>query len=321
MAQMGKIIKISLLSILIIIVGIFLIATIQGLMTQSQMEKNLLSHTESKVESDPRDDLEKVIEKLNSELPRKVGDMGSLESIKVIGDTIFYNMKVEGNLDSDKYYQNNYDNMRNLLKYGILMMNSQRGNGYKLTNLMEKNKVGICMRVTTPSNKQFQWYYSGDELNDFMKNSKENPKEAALLGIQLQLEMVNMQTPIAYEGASVQTNLSGTVLKQLQKDYEILNNISLKENNIIYSFTMPETEYTAIEFGENLESWGAREEYLKDMCSNPNFTEFLNLLVIPKCNLVIKYKGIKTGEIVEVKFPYEMLRLHCTIPSNMLDKN
>jgi hypothetical protein len=264
-----------------------------------------------------RREIEKGIRKYNSELPRKIGTIGWLNAVSVEGNSIVYNMSVEGESSVDTVYENNYSDFHNLLLYSIVVMNGQREYGTLLTKCLEASEMNLKCQVTTPSSRTFEWTLSSSEMVAFVDSCKQNPTGAMYTVIDMQVKLTRQQLPAVVDSLG---NLRSVSLNAISSD-------ALSESDLLVDIRHTDKDievyYVASEQDELLEDWPVNDEtfvriFTSEIAKDADAKELLNILALSHSNLILNYDGRISKKHISVMIPYHIIKDYCDIPRNLL---
>ena len=255
-----------------------------------------------------KDLLSKAINSINQDCPRKIGTIGQMDRITITQDTLQYHYSVYGSSKIDDYYLSHYKEIKTNLLYLFSLMNGQDETGHRLVNLLDDCGLSAQINFSTPSNEVFSWVYSAKEINDFFSKNHLSPEQALLKFLEFQIDIVNSQLPVVWGSNSSSTNIQSLSLNSIVSDYDILEEIKLKGNDITLYFSTPENRASIYWLKSQIMEVQSVEEILKYFCKDPNFRDFILTFAVAKVNLKLNYYGTKSKDFIEVTFPYPMLR-------------
>ena len=85
----------------------------------------------SKLSFSDKQEMLKVIEKINAELPRKVGTIGELDYVSYDSSVITYHFTSFGDSSIDTFYESNHNEIGEVMKYGVITLNGQRNSRHR----------------------------------------------------------------------------------------------------------------------------------------------------------------------------------------------
>ena len=144
-------------------------------------------------------EIKKAISRWNSILPRKIGTIGTMDSIVYHDRTITYNITVFGDNGIKEVYKKNYNEFKDILKYSLLAMNGQRNMGSVFSSILDQKELNLGFRVYAQDGDATEWKMPGSELNEFMKACQMSPTTALRTTIDMQIEIVNLHLPVNIE--------------------------------------------------------------------------------------------------------------------------
>ena len=258
-----------------------------------------------------KQELIKTIEKLNTELPRKIGTIGQLDCITYESDVITYHFTNFGDSLIDTFYEDNHSEVGEIMKYGVITLNGQHNAGDNLSKLLDSK--GLIMRIEfkTPSNKIFQWNYTGKDILNFMKSIRISPTEALCTIIDTHIKLANLSLPMEsnYLGCvnTIVTNSIGSTMGQGEKLLKILHD----GNSVVFICETNEQETSIHEIREYLSNPLFVQNYATLLSKDADMMEFMNLLVLSHSNLIYRLKNVEYTDSVDITIPYAILYNNC----------
>ena len=95
----------------------------------------------SKLSFSDKQEMLRVIEKINAELHRKVGTIGELDYVSYDSSVITYHFTSFGDSSIDTFYESNHNEIGEMMKYGVITLNGRRNTGHNLANLLEDKNL------------------------------------------------------------------------------------------------------------------------------------------------------------------------------------
>ena len=259
-----------------------------------------------------KQELFREINKLNSELPRKIGTIGQLDYVTYDSDVITYHLTCFGDSSIDSFYEKNHDEIGEIMKYGAITMNGQYNGGSKLANLLDKKGLSIRFEFKTPSQKTYQWNYTGKDILDFMKSIKISPTEALCTIIDTHIELANLNLPMNSNNQgsvnTIITNSIGSTMGQGENLLKILHD----GNSVIFVCETNEQETSIPEIREYLNNPFFIENFATGLSEDADMMEFMNMLVLSHSNLTYRMKNVASTDSVDVTIPYVILKNNCS---------
>lgn len=290
------------------IVGLFFFVVVVGLFVAIEIPSNR--------QQDKRNiELERIICDNNNDLPRPIGTIGSLDSIRLqSGDTIRFYCSVNGDNSVKSIYDNHYSEYKDLLMYSIVAMNGQHHNGDILSQYLSKNEIDLGFTIYTPDLDKREWTIRHQELADFIAACKLSPTEALRTTIDMQIAFVNINLPMSAsavrDAASVSLN---SIMGELDENC-LLQALSHVGDSIIVEYLVNESEYCIDCINEAVAETSRIENFAAEVSMDVDAREFMGLLCISHSNLVIKYRGADSGKLAVVPIPYSVLKNYCMLP-------
>ena len=257
---------------------------------------------------------------LNSDLPRKIGTIGTQDSITYDNKTLTYNHTVDGGEKIKKFYLDHYDEYKELIKYLIVAMNGQNNNGRILAECFYQRGLNACVRIYTGLDEPVSWTVKGTELKAFADSCKADPTEALKLAIDMMLEFTNMSLPIKPEDISKYHNIATNSLINGYDSAYLPQSIKHIGNMIVSTISLDEKEYDISSLKENSQNDEYIDNFAKLLSKDEDIKEFFGMLALSHSDFAFQYIGRQNKDTVLVKLPYTILRKHCSVPSELLSE-
>lgn len=258
-----------------------------------------------------KQELFRTIEKLNSELPRKIGTIGQLDCVTYDSDVITYHFINFGDSLIDTFYEDNHNEVREIMKYGVITLNGQHNAGDNLAKLLDSKGLIMRIELKTPSNKIFQWNYTGKDILDFMKSISVTPTEALCTIIDTHIKLANLSLPMESNNLgcinTIVTNSIGSTMGQGEKLLKILHD----GNSVVFICETNEQETSIPEIREYLSNPLFVQNYATLLSKDADMMEFMNLLVLSHSNLIYRLKNVESTDSVDITIPYVILKNNC----------
>ena len=265
-----------------------------------------------------KSELHKMIVGLNDDLPMEIGTIGYLDSIKNVGQTIFYIMSVKGDNGIKQVYTENYDEFKELLKYTIVILNGQKDMGSKLATILDKKGLDMGVRIYPPNKDYTEWRFTGSELKDFVESCRLNPTEALHQVIDMEIKIANLDLPMK-PGDS--TPIRSVTLNSIEADGDdgfLLQSVTHVGNTITFLYDVDEKVQDIDVMIENSDN----EQYLENLAAilaeDADIKAFFGLVAISHSNILFRCVGRTSGKVAEIALPYGLLRKYSKVPSYML---
>lgn len=255
------------------------------------------------------------ISRLNSELPRKIGTIGQLDKVSFIGDTLSYYFSNYGDPIIDEFYKDNYNSVRDIMKYGCLTLNGQNNSGTRLAALLETKGIILQTIFTTPSKKEFHFIFEGKELLEFLDKIKISPTEALYTILDTNIKLLNLSLPIELEDFGEIQTISSNTFKNSLGDGDRLKEIRHSDNDVIFIIETKEKDFKINEIKPISENEIFLNEFTKELATDLDIREFLGMLAISHSNMVYKYYTPNYSDSVQIIIPYIILKNHSSINS------
>lgn len=286
--------------VLSLFVGIFIASN----MSKSIYEKN---------------NVDKAISLCNSDLPRKIGTIGTLDSIVCHGGTIIYNITVFGDNRIKDIYRKNYDKFKDILKYSIASMNGQRNMGNLFSSILDTNGLNLGVRIYTQDGDVTEWSMPGSELSDFMEACHLSPTTALGNIIDMHVEIANIHLPVKIE--DIRDPIKSVVLNSFLGELDescLPISISHVGEDIIFKYNVAEDSIDLDELDKIKGNSNALELFASSLVEDEDVQEFLGIIAISHSNIIITYEGRNTNKIVSIRIPYSILKKYCKVPEYLL---
>lgn len=106
-------------------------------------------------------EIKKAVSHWNSDMPRKIGTIGIIDSIVYHNRTITYNITVFGDNDIKEVYKKSNNEFRDILEYSLLAMNGQHNMGSIFSSILDQKELNLDFRVYTQDGDATEWKMSG----------------------------------------------------------------------------------------------------------------------------------------------------------------
>ena len=303
-----KILKIIGISLLIGFIGLIILGTIANIILIPDRKK---SKTDQEMYA--------MANRLKKECPVQVGAYMYLTNVSFFNDTIRYDYEIRYNDEVEKLYSENPIIVEKLTKLKIII-NQQKGWNSAWANLIKENNYVWELHMKYSDNRSFTISFNGNDLSDLLKEL--TSKEALESYLNTTLFLINKNTPIVTdeEGNLIDVEVKNLKkIKSLEKKYQVFENAFIEGNNIVFLYSIPELQYTISDITGSCENPETIELLFKNMCSDPTTKEELTIFALAKCNLVLRYYGVKSKQSIDITIPYSMIRQHTYIPSELLE--
>lgn len=265
-----------------------------------------------------RSELNKMIILLNEDLPREIGTIGYLDSIKNIDQAIFYIMSVKGDSGIKQVYTENYDEFKELLKYTIIILNGQKDMGAKLATILDKKGLDMGVRIYTPNKDFTDWRITGAELKDFVESCRLDPTAALRQVIDMQIKIANLSLPMEPGDGTAIRSITMNSIESEDDDSFLLQSVSHLGNSIVLLYDVDEKEQDLELVKENSNN----EEYIENIAAiaaeDADVKEFFGVVALSRSNIVLRCMGRSSKKEAEILLPYEVIRKYCKVPAYLL---
>ena len=264
-------------------------------------------------------EIKKAISRWNSILPRKIGTIGTMDSIVYHDRTITYNITVFGDNGIKEVYKKNYNEFKDILKYSLLAMNGQRNMGSVFSSILDKKELNLGFRVYTQDGDATEWKMPGSELNEFMKACQMSPTTALRTTIDMQIEIVNLHLPVNIEDVRdpIKSVALNSILGELDESC-LPKSISHVGEDIIFEYNVVEDAIDLDELDKIKDNPDALDIVASSLTEDEDAHEFLGIIAISHSNIVITYEGRNTHKTVSIRIPYSILKKYCKVPQYLL---
>ena len=303
-----KILKIIGISLLIGFIGLIILGTIANIILIPDRKK---SKTDQEMYA--------MANRLKKECPVQVGAYMYLTNVSFSNDTIRYDYEIKYNDEVEKLYSENPIIVEKLTKLKIII-NQQKGWNSAWANLIKENNYVWELHMKYSDNRSSTISFNGNDLSDLLKEL--TSKEALQSYLNTTLFLMNKNTPIVTdeEGNLIDVEVKNLKkIKSLEKKYQVFENAFIEGNNIVFLYSIPELQYTISDIKGSCENPETIELLFKNMSSDPTTKEELTIFALAKCNLVLRYYGVKSKQSIDITIPYSMIRQHTYIPSELLE--
>lgn len=244
------------------------------------------------------------IQALNDDLPRRVGSIGTLDSIKFERRTICYNMTVFGESEIIDFYRSHYEDFHIVALYSYATLNGQNGNASTLAEYCKAKKIGTRTTVFFKDNESISWDFSPDELYDFLLSFEGTPTDAMTTVLDFDIALAN------YNLSNVATNS----IDALSDEGIALISLEHQDNNIVWTWGVDEKRNNINDLSASFHMPNAAEVFISEMVQDPDFQELVNMISISHSNIVLRYKGVASGHITDLLIPYDILKQYSQVP-------
>ena len=264
-------------------------------------------------------ELRRVVSRLNSDLPRTIGTIGTLDSINYVDKTVYYNMTVVGDDWIKELYSKNYDKFKDMLKYTILIMNGQRNMGDVFASMLDDKGLNVAATIFTQDRTSTTWRFSGEELKDFVDSCRISPTTALRTTIDMQIEIANLNLPLRIE--DLHNPIKSVALNSLLGDIDetcLPKAVLHENNNIIFVYSVDENEFNIDNMWKNANDTDVLYAFAASIAEDVDFCEFIGLIAMSQSNLIITYEGRRSHKSASICLPYFLLKKYCKVPQSLL---
>lgn len=264
-------------------------------------------------------DLQKAVYAMNSDLPRRIGTIGTLDSVFYRDRTITYNLTVFGDNRIKEVYKQNYNEFKDILKYSALVMNGQRNMGDIFISILEEKELNFGFRIYTQDGDATEWLMPGSELKAFADSCKVSPTTALRTTIDMQIEIANLNLPVRIE--DIHDPIKSVALNSFLGDIDescLPQSISHIGEDIVFEYDVDDSEIDLNELERIEYDAAAMETFAASLTEDEDVHEFLGLLAISHSNMMYTFNGRKSHKSVSVRLPYNILKKYCKVQQYLL---
>jgi len=237
-----------------------------------------------------KSDLQKAVREWNSDLPRTIGTIGTMDSIVYREKTIIYNMTVFGDNRIKDIYTQHYDEFKDILKYSILAMNGQRNMGNIFISILNQKELKLGIRIYTQDGDVTEWLMPGSELKSFAESCKVSPTTALRTTIDMQIEIASINLPVRKE--DIHDPIKSVALNSFLGEIDescLPQSISHIGNDIVFEYNVDENVYDLKEMEKNKDDVTTLEALASSLTEDADVHEFYGIIVLSHSNFVITY--------------------------------
>lgn len=254
-----------------------------------------------------RQEIWRVVDDMNRELPEKIGTIGQLDKVSFRNDTLCLHYSNYGDSSIDEFYEENYNEVREIMKYGCLTLNGQRNGGTNLANLLDSKGIILKTIFTTPSSKKFSFIFTGKELLDFIDAVRVSPTEALHTILDTYIRLANLSLMGLDDFDEFQSIPINTVKNSLGEGDRLIE-IQHCGNDVIFIIETNETEFKLDDIKPFINNEYFLNEITKEMVEDPDIKEFVDMLVTTHSNFTYSYSIPNSSERVNITIPYRILK-------------
>lgn len=296
---------------------IFLLIIVLGLFVSIFIVTNI---PKTSITIDEEFELRNALHSINSNLPRSIGTIATMDSISYRYRTIIYNMTVFGDDRIKNVYLQNRNEFKDILMYSTLVMNGQHNMGDFYISFLEEKKLNIACHIYTQNGYVSEWLISGVELKNFADSCKFSPTAALRTIIDMHIEIANLNLPVKIEDLQDPINIKTVALNTFLGDIDetcLPQSISHIDNDIIFEYDIDDDiiDLNELEYMKDDES--AMEVLASILAEDVDACEFIGIVALSHSDLVITYNGRKSHKSVSIRLPYNILRKYCKVPLNL----
>ena len=281
-----------------IVAAIFIVAILVTIGIVSVLPKDRLTFDEEM-------EIRNGVQALNDDLPRRVGTIGTLDAIRYQNRAICYDMTVFGDPDIIEFYRSHYNEFRAVALYSFSTLNGQNGNANKLAEYCKAKKIGTKTTIVFADNESISWDFAPNELYDFLLSYNGTPTDAMRTVLDFNIALAN------YQCSNVTTNS----IESLSDEGIVLISLEHKDSDIIWTWSVDEKLYSIKDLSTSFQIPDAANAILGELVTDPDVQELVNLISISHSNMLLRYKGYKSGKVAELIIPYSILKQHSQVPS------
>lgn len=257
-----------------------------------------------------RQNIDLAIRRLNSELPQRIGTIGQIESASFKNDTLAFYSLVFGGKETDEFYEENYNEVRELIKYHVICMNGNHNAGTKMAQWLEAANIPIQVNVSTLGDKTFNWCYDGREFLDFIDKVRISPTEALHIVIEVWIKLANLSLPLSADDINLYSISNKTIAKSLSSGERLIR-ISQENDNIIFVGEIKDENFSFDEVRINASEPIFVDAFTEEISKDADVREFLDLLATSHSNLTYRWCNVSYTDSVDLVIPYMVLKKYC----------
>lgn len=239
---------------------------------------------------------------LNKSMPQAIGNIGSLNQLRLHNDTISIDIEVAKEV-SDELINGNYEEIGSLIRYAF----ARTDLGLKLSDMAAKNNLVIECVVSNSSKELNQWTYTANSFTNFSDSTDVPLEEVMRKLLKTQVILSDAETPIIYGDDGMPLEMDKSEIMQHGSESEILKSIGLQGNKVIFTFSSPEIDYSVPQMKEGIKNPNNVKNILSTLCKDRQFKEYINLITLAKCDMIFRYDGVNSMQTVDIEFPNDML--------------
>lgn len=239
---------------------------------------------------------------LNRSMPQSLGNIGSLNQLRLHNDTISADIEVAKEV-SEELVKGNYDEIGSLIRYAF----ARTDLGLKLSDMAATNNLVIECVVSNSSKNLNQWTYTAKSFTNFSDSTDVPLEEMMRKLLKTQVILSDAENPIIYGADGMPLEMDKSEIMLHSSECEILKSIELQGNKVIFTFSSPETDYSVPQMKIGIKNPNNVKNILSTLCKDRQFKEYINLITLAKCNMIFRYDGVKSKQTVDIEFPNEML--------------
>ncbi len=260
-----------------------------------------------------------IVVRLNQEAPYQVGTERWFLGAELNGDTLIYKYELRCNDETEKYYFNHEKELRNFSLMSFKMMNAQRDVGTRMVNALKNYHLILKYLTAMPSGKNISYVYTPKDIDQIANNPSFTSEEALMSYVKTMISVASQSLPIVTT-ESGQPIVVSSYQKPDSLKYIILKSIRLNGKDVVFLYSTPEIKYTVPIAKKGSDDEEDVKAILNELCKDPYFKGQINYFALAKCNLILRYKGARSLQSMDIRFPYTLLRDYSFIPEEQLDK-
>ena len=262
-----------------------------------------------------RQEIWRVIDEINRDLPKKVGTIGQLDKVSFGNDTLCYYFSNYGDSSIDEFYEENYEEVQEIMKYGCLTLKGQKNGGTKLASLLDSKGIILKTIFTTPSSKEFDFIFTGKELLDFINKIRISPTEALHTILDTHISLANLSLPMGLDDFGQIQSISNNTIKNSLGSGDRLIEIRHSGNDVIFTIETNEKEFKIKDIKPYTNNETFLTNFTESMVEDLDVKEFVDMLVVSHSNFTYHYYNPNSSESVNITIPYRILKKYSTIKS------
>ena len=249
--------------------------------------------------------LRKSVKMLNDNLPRRLGTIGSLDSITYHKRSIGYHLSVFGDPSINDLYRSHYNDFHDVFLYSIAALNGQNGNATKLAEYCNAKKIGMTTTIFFSNKESMAWEFTPSEPLDFIQTYNGTPTEAVGRVLDFHIALAN------YNCSSITTN----TISSLTDEGIVLLSLENLSNSIVWNWGVDEKRFDMEQLSSSFHTEGFASLLIEEMIKDLDVQELINIISISRSNIILRYRGLTSNRSMEITIPYNLIKQHSQVPN------